>query len=292
MRAVRAQPRAAVPPGTCGVCECRRIRRGCLCRGVHVLERRRRRRLTTYAHVAPSGAQVCCKPVRVVSENLEHILGPRKCVYMQDANSPCSTSADWRPRVGPRGPRPWSIYSRFGTRRAGMLRVAADWRQVAWVVLYFWATWLAWVDVGVWLLPVLMYLSFAGATIAHNSMHVRVFSSRAAEAAWRCAVSLVYGHPVNTFVSGHNKSHHAHMETAADPMHTPPAVAPSTALATSAASFASASLALVRAMAPLPSGTETLPSFAGLADRPTAGWGDSIGFAMGASTAAASPPPF
>ena len=98
--------------------------------------------------------------------------------------------------------------------------MAADWRQVAWVVLYFWATWLAWVDVGVWLLPVLMYLSFAGATIAHNSMHVRVFSSRAAEAAWRCAVSLVYGHPVNTFVSGHNKSHHAHMETAADPMHT------------------------------------------------------------------------
>ena len=88
----------------------------------------------------------------------------------------------------------------------------------------------------------------------------------------------------------------SHPGPGTDPMHVPPVVAPSTALATSAASFASASLALVRAMAPLPSGTETLPSYAGLAETRTAAgaWGDSVGFAMGASTAAptASPQAF
>ena len=84
-------------------------------------------------------------------------------------------------------------------------------------MLYFVLTWLAWkLD---WVVTVMMlcYFSFAGACITHNSMHVRTFKGETGEVLWRCAL---YGHPVSTFVPGHNLSHHRHTQRSMDPMRT------------------------------------------------------------------------
>lgn len=110
-----------------------------------------------------------------------------------------------------------------------LLRNSADWRCVLWVGKYFLLSALAWrhdaalraspaLQLGV--LAVLCYYSFAGATIVHNTMHTRSFHSRTLEYLWHHVLSLTYGHPVSTFVPGHNLSHHRHTQTRKDPMRT------------------------------------------------------------------------
>jgi len=67
---------------------------------------------------------------------------------------------------------------------------------------------------------VLCYYSFAGAVITHNSMHVRCFENTLCEVIWCHLLSLSYGHPVSTFVPGHNIGHHRYTQTTNDPMRT------------------------------------------------------------------------
>jgi len=99
----------------------------------------------------------------------------------------------------------------------GVLRNNADWRCILWIAKYFVLSALAWAydDVIASSLPlsvatfvVLSYYSFAGATIVHNTMHCRCFNNRDLEHIWHQLLSLTYGHPVSTFVPGHNLSHH------------------------------------------------------------------------------------
>ena len=102
-----------------------------------------------------------------------------------------------------------------------LLYNAEDWRPILWVVLYFFTSALAWNHYHnhIWILAVVYYLSFAGACISHNSMHARTFLNAWHESVWRHMLSHTYGHPVSTFVSGHNLSHHRYTQTAMDPMH-------------------------------------------------------------------------
>jgi fatty acid desaturase len=104
-----------------------------------------------------------------------------------------------------------------GGFRGGILKNPADWRCVFWIFKYFALSTLAWYydDVVSASLPlsvltflVLSYYSFAGATIVHNTMHCRCFNDKNLEHAWHHLLSLTYGHPVSTFVPGHNLSHH------------------------------------------------------------------------------------
>jgi len=111
----------------------------------------------------------------------------------------------------------------------GILRNNADWRCVLWIFKYFFLSALAWryddaisssVPVCLVTITVLCYYSFAGATIVHNTMHSRCWNSRTLETIWHHLLSLTYGHPVSTFVPGHNLSHHRYTQTKMDPMRT------------------------------------------------------------------------
>ena len=113
--------------------------------------------------------------------------------------------------------------------RDALLRNSADWRCLLWVAKYFYLTALAWQHHAVLrtspacqltAVVVLCYYSFAGAIIVHNTMHARCFHSRTLERLWHHVLSLTYGHPVSTFVPGHNLSHHRHTQTRKDPMRT------------------------------------------------------------------------
>ena len=101
-----------------------------------------------------------------------------------------------------------------------MLRHTTDQRSVLWVFLYFLLTAVVWRMDWVASVVVLCYFSFAGACITHNSMHARTFTDENTEILWRHALSLTYGHPVSTFIPGHNLSHHRHTQTTMDPMRT------------------------------------------------------------------------
>ena len=101
--------------------------------------------------------------------------------------------------------------------RGGLLKNSADWRCVLWIAKYFVLSALAWrydaiisasIPLSLLTFVVLSYYSFAGATIVHNTMHSRFFHSRTLEHIWHHVLSLTYGHPVSTFVPGHNLSHH------------------------------------------------------------------------------------
>jgi len=111
----------------------------------------------------------------------------------------------------------------------GLLRNNADWRCILWIVKYFVLSGLAWyyddvisASVPLFLATsiVLAYYSFAGATIVHNTMHCRCFNDKTLEHIWHHVLSLTYGHPVSTFVPGHNLSHHRYTQTRMDPMRT------------------------------------------------------------------------
>lgn len=63
-------------------------------------------------------------------------------------------------------------------------------------------------------------LAFLGAVATHNTLHCPVFKSRWMNNLWQIALTLTYGHPVSSFVPGHNLSHHHHTETRRDVMRT------------------------------------------------------------------------
>lgn len=109
-----------------------------------------------------------------------------------------------------------------------LLRYPADCRTVFVVALYFGWMWALWSLEDVlrfpptrWVLWAGAYwLSLTGAIVTHNLAHVPVFRSAALNQAFQVAVTLVYGHPVSSFVPGHNLSHHRHTQTRRDAMRT------------------------------------------------------------------------
>ena len=110
--------------------------------------------------------------------------------------------------------------------RSRIFRRSEDWRPVATV-----AAWFALV-VGQWLwtpkqLFVLIPLvaltcvtAFLGAVATHNTMHVPIFRAKKLNQIFQVAMTLVYGHPVSSFVPGHNLSHHRYIESQRDVMRT------------------------------------------------------------------------
>ena len=66
----------------------------------------------------------------------------------------------------------------------------------------------------------LCYLSFLGAVATHNCIHCPMFHSRTANRAFQIVLSLNYGHPVTSYVPGHNLSHHKYTQQRKDVMRT------------------------------------------------------------------------
>lgn len=111
-------------------------------------------------------------------------------------------------------------------RKSRILRRAEDWRPVAIVVAWFAlviAEWL-WapqrVVVVVPLVALTCIIAFLGAVATHNTMHVPVFRAKKLNRLFQVALTLVYGHPVSSFVPGHNLSHHDYIESPRDVMRT------------------------------------------------------------------------
>ncbi len=107
-----------------------------------------------------------------------------------------------------------------------LLRYRADRRMVVMVLAYF--ALLAWqwnvpspsllLAIPLWMATCV--LAFMGAVATHNTLHCPVFHSRALNSLWQVALTLTYGHPVCSYVPGHNLSHHRHTETRRDIMRT------------------------------------------------------------------------
>lgn len=66
----------------------------------------------------------------------------------------------------------------------------------------------------------LCFGSFVCACITHNSLHSKTFSSPLFEEIYHYILSITFGHPVATFVPGHNIGHHRYTQNAKDSMRT------------------------------------------------------------------------
>jgi fatty acid desaturase len=74
-----------------------------------------------------------------------------------------------------------------------------------------------------WSVPLVMLLcvtSFQGAVQTHNAIHSPVFRGRWPNKVYQVVLTLIYGHPVSSYVPGHNLSHHKHTQTRRDVMRT------------------------------------------------------------------------
>lgn len=107
-----------------------------------------------------------------------------------------------------------------------MLRYTADLRTIFFVCCYFGLLtflWL-WEPPSLWVAaPVyaaLLLTSFQGAVATHNSVHCPVFVKRWMNKVFQVVLSLTYGHPVSSYVPGHNLSHHKHTQSRRDVMRT------------------------------------------------------------------------
>jgi len=107
-----------------------------------------------------------------------------------------------------------------------MLKYQADRRTLAFVTVFY-----ALVGIGfaydpkplaleIPLVALTCFFSFACAVITHNTVHAPIFESRFLNRIFQIVLTCAYGHPVSTFVPGHNLGHHLAMETARDAMRT------------------------------------------------------------------------
>ena len=106
-----------------------------------------------------------------------------------------------------------------------MLRYAAGRRTLGFVATYFGLVALAWnVDMVWWadllMVVVISSLSWFCAVITHNTIHCPIFKSRTLNRWMQVVLTQTYGHPVSTFVPGHNLSHHRFTQQAQDVMRT------------------------------------------------------------------------
>ncbi len=107
-----------------------------------------------------------------------------------------------------------------------MLRYKADIRTLLFIATYFGLVALQWVwrptelYIAAPLLIATCFFSFFGAVITHNTVHAPMFKSRPLNRVIQVVLTLTYGHPVSSFVPGHNLSHHKHTQTRRDVMRT------------------------------------------------------------------------
>lgn len=107
-----------------------------------------------------------------------------------------------------------------------MLRYKADIRTLGFVGFYFALVVVQWVWApGDWLIAAPLFLatcafSWFCAVITHNTVHSAVFTSRGLNKAFQVVLTLTYGHPVSSYVSGHNLSHHMYVQEDRDVMRT------------------------------------------------------------------------
>ena len=107
-----------------------------------------------------------------------------------------------------------------------MLRYRADLRTLSFIGIYFGLVALQWVLVpqqlylAIPLVVVTCFFSFFGAVITHNTVHAPMFKSRLMNRIFQVVLTLTYGHPVSSFVPGHNLSHHKHTQSRKDVMRT------------------------------------------------------------------------
>lgn len=112
-----------------------------------------------------------------------------------------------------------------GNSAPAVLRYAADRRTLAVVSSFFVLVFLAWqLDPGnLWRLPwivAIAQVSFVCAVITHNTIHAPIFHSRWLNKVFQVVLTLTYGHPVSSFVPGHNLAHHHAPQSARDVMRT------------------------------------------------------------------------
>lgn len=108
-----------------------------------------------------------------------------------------------------------------------MLRFRADVRPLGFNALYFALTALAFwprLELPVWvrvaMFAVICVTSFQGAVQTHNAVHTPVFKQRWLNKVYQVVLTLTYGHPVSSYVPGHNLSHHKHTQKLKDIMRT------------------------------------------------------------------------
>jgi fatty acid desaturase len=106
------------------------------------------------------------------------------------------------------------------------LRYKADLRMLMFEAVFIGLVYHRWnyVDSS-WLTSTLLFIAtmqfcFFQAVATHNCVHVPPFSVPALNRWWNVVLSCTIGHPVSTFIPGHNYSHHKYMETRKDIMRT------------------------------------------------------------------------
>lgn len=109
------------------------------------------------------------------------------------------------------------------------LRYAIDWRTLGSVGIYFGLFYFLWhngssLSWPVWSVcwTLLNLYSLTGAVITHNTMHLSLFKReyRIRNYIFQLFLSLTYGHPVSSYVPGHNLSHHKYTQLLQDCMRT------------------------------------------------------------------------
>ena len=115
-----------------------------------------------------------------------------------------------------------------------MLRHSADNRTLFFITVYFalfavlWAITPAghaeWSPTDWWMGSIgfllLCPLAFMGAVTTHNAIHCPIFRNKRLNKAFQVVLTLTYGHPVSSYVPGHNLSHHKHTQSRRDVMRT------------------------------------------------------------------------
>lgn len=107
-----------------------------------------------------------------------------------------------------------------------MLRYSADIRTLFFVVSYFTLLAALWVfEPASWALRAPAYaalcmFSFMGAVTTHNAIHCPIFKYRWMNKIFQTVLTNVYGHPVSSYVPGHNLSHHKYTQSRKDVMRT------------------------------------------------------------------------
>jgi fatty acid desaturase len=106
------------------------------------------------------------------------------------------------------------------------LRNNSDLKTLFFLFLYFGSAIFLWnfsyKNAWLWFLSFLVvcWFSFIGAVATHNAMHLPVFYSERSNRIFSLFLTLSYGHPVSTYVSGHNISHHGFTQLRRDLMRT------------------------------------------------------------------------
>jgi len=109
--------------------------------------------------------------------------------------------------------------------RGRILRYTADLRSIGFVAIYYSVIVAGFVLPFTWVTASLLTIAachwaFACGVVTHNSVHTPVFYRRWMNSAFQVLLTMTYGHPVSSYVPGHNLSHHRYMQTDKDLMRT------------------------------------------------------------------------